>query len=94
MKGVHGREFRRILAARDGSRCFYCGTPFEDPAGEATFDHYVPVALWVTRRHSEPWNVVLACWPCNNRKGDLLPWPLVWLLLARFRAQAALERAA
>ena len=42
--------------------CHYCGT---DPGG--TVDHVVPLA------HGGPWahwNLVPACGPCNNRKGD------------------------
>ncbi|GGK60031.1 hypothetical protein Ppa06_26220 [Planomonospora parontospora subsp. parontospora] len=72
------------MAARDGSRCFYCWIPFDDPA-DGTLDHYVPLCMW---RTSKPWNFVLACQPCNNAKADRLPWPLVWLLLAGARPEA------
>ncbi|MEO3811337.1 HNH endonuclease signature motif containing protein [Sphaerisporangium sp. B11E5] len=85
IRGEAGRELRRRLAQRDGARCFYCRLPFPDPT-LATLDHYVPSCLW---RCSEPYNLVLACAPCNNTKSDRLPWPLVWLLLATVRVTAA-----
>ncbi|GAA3531460.1 hypothetical protein GCM10022419_008200 [Nonomuraea rosea] len=94
MSGEHGRIFRALLAFRDGPRCFYCRAPFADPSTEATFDHYLPSALWLTGRHNAPWNLVLACDPCNGAKGDRLPWPLVWLLLARFRPAVGVLAAA
>lgn len=97
MQGENGRWLRRSLAARDGSRCFYCGTPFEDAGTEATFDHFLPVSVWkrgsngrAVRRCHEPFNLVLACEPCNQAKGSRLPWPLVWLLQAHV-AQAERE---
>ncbi|UQI48461.1 HNH endonuclease [Streptomyces sp. HU2014] len=73
---VRRREIKRRKFSRDG-RCFYCRTPFATPA-QATLDHYIPHSLWRTR-----WamNLVLACWDCNQAKADVLPWPLVWLLL-------------
>ncbi|WP_067226448.1 HNH endonuclease [Streptomyces sp. NBRC 109706] len=73
------RSKRRTLAWRDGARCFYCRLPFPDPelAG-STLDHYVPHSLLATNAN---WNMVLACRPCNLAKADVLPWPVVWLLL-------------
>lgn len=85
MSGEYGRIYRGVLACRDGARCFYCWHPFADPMTEATFDHYLPTALWESDRHNALWNVVLACEPCNRAKGDRLPWPLAWLLLARLQ---------
>lgn len=77
-----GPERRRIIirriAKRTGYRCFYCRQAFTEDV-QPTFDHYVPYSLWRTGRHDA---LVLACWPCNERKADTLPWPLVWLLLA------------
>ncbi|MGS2640264.1 HNH endonuclease [Streptosporangium sp. G12] len=87
-RGVYGQWLRERLAVRDGARCFYCWKPYEDPT-LLTFDHYVPSAVW---RCSEPWNLVLACPPCNEAKADKLPWPLVWLLLARARGVEVGER--
>ncbi|WP_018569190.1 HNH endonuclease [Streptomyces sp. PsTaAH-124] len=72
------RDMRQRLLCRDGRRCFYCRTPFTSDT-DATLDHYIPYSLWRT------WwarNLVLACTDCNSGKGDRLPWPLVWVLLA------------
>ncbi|MFJ2259945.1 HNH endonuclease [Streptomyces sp. NPDC087844] len=78
------------IAQRDGARCFYCRTPFTDPATEATFDHYMPYALWPTNRN---FNLVLACPPCNLRKGDVLPLGLL-LTLRPWLVREQLEVAA
>ncbi|MQA96265.1 MAG: endonuclease [Streptosporangiales bacterium] len=70
---------RRLLTARHGKRCFYCGRNFKPRRNRRkTFDHYIPYALWPGW---EPANLVLACEACNTRKGSVLPWPLVWSLL-------------
>ncbi|MEV8553532.1 HNH endonuclease [Streptomyces glaucescens] len=73
------------LGARDGKRCFYCRRNFRRrPLRRKTLDHYVPHRIW------PGWNVdnlVLACERCNVAKGDALPWPLVWLLLAVYRPE-------
>lgn len=71
------RKFRRqvtntFLFARDGYRCQYCGRHRTDLRGRAflTRDHVVPVS----RGGANDWgNVVAACSPCNNRKGNRLP---------------------
>lgn len=96
LKGERGRAFKHQLAARDGGRCHYCRRGVEDPT-TLTLDHYVP-ADWA-RRYGwsgvhEPYNLVLACRPCNRAKGTRLPWPLVWVLLARFGAPGDLSAAA
>ncbi|MGJ6961159.1 HNH endonuclease [Streptosporangium sp. G11] len=88
-QGEYGRELKRELAVRDGSRCFYCWAPVENPT-TLTFDHYIPLRMW---RTSKPQNLVLACRPCNEAKADKLPWPLVWLLLDRAR-EVEVQRAA
>ena len=62
-------QIRRSLAARDGKQCFYCQTGFAD-LGSATIDHLIPQSVlpgWAQ------FNLVLACRPCNNAKGDTLP---------------------
>lgn len=75
--------FQCAIAARDGRRCFYCSRSFKPrPMRRKTLDHYVPHWLWPAW---EIENLVLACERCNLAKGDVLPWPLVWLLLATFR---------
>ena len=71
------RRFRRqvtntFLFARDDYRCMYCGRHRRELRGRAflTRDHIVPTS----RGGPNTWqNVVTACSPCNNRKGDWLP---------------------
>lgn len=71
------RRFRRqvtntFLFARDGYACQYCGRHRRDLRGRQflTRDHIVPVS----RGGGNTWdNVVTACSPCNNRKGNRLP---------------------
>lgn len=48
-------------------KCFYC---HEDLQGVGTIDHYVPLSKGGT---NYPSNIVLACWPCNNRKRAKFP---------------------
>ena len=56
---------RRVLFARDGWQCVYCGTA----GGRLTLDHVVPRS----RGGESSWeNVVTSCAPCNLRKGDRL----------------------
>lgn len=81
VKGAKGQRKRCLLADRDGCRCFYCHAPFASPL-DATLDHYVPVSLW---RNSAVRNLVLACWDCNQRKANALPWPVAWLLIRNQR---------
>lgn len=88
-RGENGREIKRKLAARRGSRCLYCNITFEDPA-TATLDHFVPVVRWPRGRDKKR-NWVLACGPCNLRKADALPWALVWLLLSLDLEASAVE---
>lgn len=75
----------RSIKARDGKRCFYCARNFRKrPMRRKTLDHYIPWWIW------PGWtveNLVLACERCNLAKGDRLPWPLVWLLLAEYRPE-------
>jgi 5-methylcytosine-specific restriction endonuclease McrA len=71
------RRFRRqvtntFLFARDEYSCQYCGRHRRDLKGRQflTRDHVVPVS----RGGDNTWqNVVTACSPCNNRKGDRTP---------------------
>ena len=56
---------RRNLYRRDGNRCQYCGKRL--PTSELSIDHVVPRA----RGGRTTWeNCVLACIPCNVRKGS------------------------
>jgi 5-methylcytosine-specific restriction endonuclease McrA len=56
---------RRNLYRRDGFRCQYCGT--RQPTQELSIDHVLPRS----RGGRTTWdNCVLACIPCNVRKGN------------------------
>jgi 5-methylcytosine-specific restriction endonuclease McrA len=56
----------RVLFRRDRHVCAYCGDVHTEAA--LTRDHIVPVS----HGGKDNWmNVVTACYPCNNRKGDL-----------------------
>ena len=48
--------------------CFYCGTCLEK--GSIDVDHFIP---WSYIFSNEPWNLVLTCKPCNQKKSDYLP---------------------
>ncbi len=71
------RKFRRqvtntFLFARDHYRCQYCGRHRTELRGREflTRDHVIPLS----RGGGNTWqNVVTACSPCNNRKGNRLP---------------------
>lgn len=59
---------RSNLYARDRYRCQYCGR--RGKPGELNIDHILPRS----RGGESTWeNVVVACVPCNRRKGDELP---------------------
>jgi 5-methylcytosine-specific restriction endonuclease McrA len=69
MNSNRRRRIRAALARRDGAACFYCTTPFADLA-HATIDHLIPQSVlpgW------PQYNLVLACWDCNQAKADTLP---------------------
>jgi 5-methylcytosine-specific restriction endonuclease McrA len=80
------RKFRRqvtntFLFARDSYRCQYCGRHRTELRGRdfLTRDHVVPIS----RGGANDWgNVVAACSPCNNRKGNRLPSETGMTLLA------------
>jgi 5-methylcytosine-specific restriction endonuclease McrA len=62
-RGVTKRISRRVLFARDGWKCVYCGSG----GNRLTLDHVVPRS----RGGTSVWeNVVTSCAPCNHRKGD------------------------
>ena len=64
-RAVTRRISRRVLFARDGWQCAYCGTG----SNRLTLDHVVPRS----RGGTSVWeNVVASCAPCNHRKGDRL----------------------
>lgn len=89
------------LAARDGGlRCFYCGHELLPPLERyskarwyPTIDHVIPKSRGGTRAD---FNCVLACSPCNHRKGsrlDLFFLRVEHLEAENRRLRAALERA-
>jgi len=59
---------REHLLARDRSACQYCGRRVT--RSEATYDHVVPRSRGGPTRWE---NVVIACVPCNQRKGGRTP---------------------
>jgi 5-methylcytosine-specific restriction endonuclease McrA len=69
--GIHRHEIRfsrRNIFERDKNTCQYCGRKFKK--WELTLDHVVPRSLG----GRSTWeNLVLACVPCNVRKGNRLP---------------------
>lgn len=69
VRGKRGVKFSRInVAARDEFRCQYCGDKL--PLGKLTYDHVVPRALGGRTAWE---NIVMACLPCNGRKGRKRP---------------------
>ena len=64
-RAVTRRISRRVLFARDGWQCAYCGSG----SNRLTLDHVIPRS----RGGASVWeNVVTSCAPCNHRKGDRL----------------------
>ncbi len=62
------RFSRENVYARDHGRCQYCGRALSRQ--EATFDHVVPRA----QGGGTGWNnIVIACVPCNQKKGGRTP---------------------
>ncbi|WP_363320128.1 HNH endonuclease [Thiothrix sp.] len=54
---------RKIVHARDGEICQYCGS---ETAYEYIVEHVIPAAIGGDAR---PYNLVIACQSCNIRKG-------------------------
>lgn len=73
LRCYNGRQNRKVrftrnnIFHRDDHTCQYCGRRL--PARELTLDHIVPRS----RGGLSTWrNLVVACFPCNDRKGDRL----------------------
>lgn len=71
LKGYKRVPYKRVVLSRknvmrrDGMRCQYCGS-----SKRLTIDHVLPKS----RGGKDTWeNLVTACVPCNNRKGDRTP---------------------
>lgn len=69
------RTIWEVIYLLQGGRCFYCNAPFANqPAARHTHngytrDHVMPRCAGATRTN----NVVLACAPCNAKKGNKMP---------------------
>ena len=81
------KHIRKLVVARYGAECFYCGVPLvesaadtDDPNRRLTIDHLKPRGHG--GRNLIP-NLRPACRPCNQEKGDAEPAP--WLARARLR---------
>jgi 5-methylcytosine-specific restriction endonuclease McrA len=62
-------KFNKLyLFTRDQWRCQYCGQVFRPK--ELTYDHVVPQSRGGRRSWT---NIVTACVPCNQKKGDRTP---------------------
>ena len=72
---------RQKLLARDHFRCGYCGE--EGSSFTLTLDHIRPRAQ---NGRTTPENLVAACKPCNQRKGNRTPEEAGMLLLSDPRA--------
>lgn len=69
---------RRTVLARDRYTCQYCGR--QPGKAQLTVDHVVPRS----RGGKTVWeNVVIACGPCNRRKGDRTPQEAGMRLLSK-----------
>jgi 5-methylcytosine-specific restriction endonuclease McrA len=67
-KGKGIKFSRENVYARDHGQCQYCGRKLTRE--EATYDHVVPRA----QKGITCWeNIVIACVPCNQRKGGRTP---------------------
>lgn len=62
-------RYLRLLQEIDEHECFYCGTPLSDKT-QIHVDHVIP---WSFILMDPPWDLVLACQPCNIAKSDVLP---------------------
>tara|TARA_R100000008_G_scaffold81916_1_gene65615 strand:+ start:112 stop:612 length:501 start_codon:yes stop_codon:yes gene_type:complete len=59
---------RKNILLRDENRCQYCAKRFRE--ADLTIDHVIPRS----KGGKSTWNnVVAACRPCNQKKGDFLP---------------------
>lgn len=61
------RVLLRLIRQQAGL-CFYCDEPMIPPGRKPTLDHKIP--LWQGGANLA-FNIVVACYPCNQRKGPL-----------------------
>ena len=89
--GVRGRRSRRIRQLMDKyeARCAYCSAPvlrrpiLAERWRQATIDHDIPLSAGGTWAWE---NLVLACYRCNQRKGNLTGAEFRTLRAARVEA--------
>lgn len=63
-KIVYERPPKSLIYKRDGNKCQYCGS-----TKNLTIDHVIPKS----KSGKDTWdNLVVACSPCNSKKGDRL----------------------
>jgi 5-methylcytosine-specific restriction endonuclease McrA len=68
MRKVSIKFSRQNVLLRDGNTCQYCQVPFEPR--ELNYDHVLPRS----RKGKTEWdNIVMSCYPCNEKKGDRTP---------------------
>ncbi len=79
---------RLRIYVRDKFTCQYCGV--RKGADKLTLDHITPRAQ---AGHSTPENLVAACLPCNNRKGNRTPEQArMPLLTSQHKLRVGLDR--
>lgn len=63
-----GVKFSKInVSLRDNFSCQYCGTKL--PMSQLNYDHVIPRS----KGGKTVWeNIVMACYPCNDKKGNML----------------------
>lgn len=77
------KEFLQKHLEADGElKCHYCGKTGlridSEPPGKAlgtlaTIDHVIPLSKGGSQMDES--NLVIACWPCNQKKGNRLDFP-------------------
>ncbi len=86
------RQIRKRLLRRDGPWCFWCGIRISNEHAcpplpdQCTVDHIVPFSAGGAL-HDD--NSVLACWSCNNERGDMPAEQWLPIAMARRRDKAA-----
>jgi hypothetical protein len=68
-------KYRLLL--RDGNKCHYCRERFDEKENQPTIDHVVAKSKGGENRIE---NYVLACYDCNQRKGDMSRHDFLMLL--------------
>lgn len=98
IRGKRSIKFSRInVAMRDSFSCMYCGNKL--PLRKLTYDHVVPRSRGGKTRWE---NIVMACYPCNERKANqtpaearmkLIKTPVKpsWLPVVGFRVEATMS---